>query len=795
MKRVFRSSDVRPDARRDVGDEIQFHLEMRTREFIEAGMSPEDARRAAAHAFGDLSAMDAQLRVAHDAHIRDRERGDRLRALGGDVAFALRTLRKNLGFTVAALATLALGIGATTSVFTVVNGVLLRPLPYADPSRLVMFWLSSKTVGTELPLSAGFYLDAERQSAPLATTAAFRSWSYTITSGGEPEQVAGSRVTPSLFGVIGVRPLLGRGLVDADAQDGASRVVVLGNDLWRRRFGSDSTMIGKTIELGGEAFTVVGIMPSGFAFPRGAELPPGLQFGTRTELWTPMGFTARDAGNYGTLNIAAIARLKPGASATQMQGTLGRQLKAFLAANAPKLDFEYRLNNLQQQASQHVRRGLFLLMGAVALLLFIACANVTNLLLARTTARRREFAVRAALGAGRVRIARQLITENVLLTLCGAVLGLVTSIWATRAMLALVPGSMPRSDDVGIDWRIGLAVTALTIVIGMAFGLAATTEVGWSSLAGTLREDGARSTGGRYGGLGRRALVAGEVSLSLMLVIGAALLTSSFIRLERVEPGFNPAGTLTANVVLPLPGPFDPVRDGPGWARFFRQLQDRLAASPGIRAAGAVSVLPLTDAAEGGGTAIVGEPPPAPGQALQGQYLVIEGDYFRAMGIKLVSGRAFTSSDVATSTPVVIVNREYTRKYLHGSALDRQLRTFFDFSNGTPRTIVGVVDNVQNGPLDAAPVPQVYVSEQQMPYPGLQIVIRTDGDPMAALPILKREIKAIDPRLAAAHPQTIEHVFSESLARRTVDLHKIWQGDLLFQNVGAPCAVRDKSLP
>jgi putative ABC transport system permease protein len=332
--------------------------------------------------------------------------------------------------------------------------------------------------------------------------------------------------------------------------------------------------------------------------------------------------------------------------------------------------------------------------------------------------------------------------------------------------LALVPGSMPRSDDVGIDWRIGLAVTGLTIVIGMVFGLAATTGVGWSSLAGTLREDGARSTGGRYGSLGRRALVVAEVSLSLMLVIGAALLTSSFIRLERVEPGFNPGGTLTANVVLPLPGPFDPVRDGPGWARFFRQLQDRLAASPGIRAAGAVSVLPLTDAAEGGGTAIVGEPPPAPGQALQGQYLVIEGDYFRAMGIKLVSGRAFTSSDVATSTPVVIVNREYARKYLHGSALDRQLRTFFDFSNGTPRTIVGVVDNVQNGPLDAAPVPQVYVSEQQMPYPGLQVVIRTDGDPMAALPILKREIKAIDPRLAAAHPQTIEHVFSESLARR-----------------------------
>jgi putative ABC transport system permease protein len=766
MKRVVRSSDVRPDARRDVGDEIQFHLDMRTREFIEAGMSPDDARRAAANAFGDLSTMDAQLRVAHDAHIRGRDRGDRMRALGGDIVFALRTLRKNLGFTAATLATLALGIGATTSVLTVVNGVLLRPLPYADPSRLVMVWISSKTLGAELPLSAGFYLDAVQQSKALATTAAFRSWGYTITSGGEPEQVAGARVTPSLFAVLGVRPLLGRGLVDADAQEGASHVVVLGNDVWRRRFGADPTIIGKRIEMGGDPFTVVGVMPSGFAFPRGAELLAGMQFGARTELWTPMTFTARDTRNYGTLNIAGIARLKPGASAVQLQGALGRQLKAFLDANAPKLDFEYRLNNLQQQASQHVRRGLLLLMGAVALLLFIACANVTNLLLARTTARRREFAVRAALGAGRMRIARQLITENVLLTICGAGLGLVISLWATRAMLALVPGSMPRSDDITVDWRIALAVTALTLVVGMAFGLAATTEVGWSSLAGRLREDGVRSTGGRHDGRGRRALVVAEVSLSLMLVIGAALLTSSFMRLERIEPGFNPAGTLTANVALPLVGPFDPARDGPGWARFFRQLQERLAASPGIRSAGAVSALPLTDAAEGGATAIVGQPAPGPGQALHTQYLVIEGDYFRTMGIKLLGGRVFSSSDVATSTPVMIVNREYARKYLGGAALDHQLNAFFDFSNGAARTIVGVVDNVQNGTLDAAPEPQVYVPEQQMPYPALQIVIRTDGDPMAALPLLKREVKALDPRLAASHAQTIEHVFSESLARR-----------------------------
>jgi putative ABC transport system permease protein len=562
--------------------------------------------------------------------------------------------------------------------------------------------------------------------------------------------------------------LLGRGFVPSDAEEGASHVVVLGHDVWQRRFGSDAAVIGKQIELGGASFTIVGVMPDGFAFPRGTELPPGLGFGARTGLWTPLGFSASDLHlrNWGTLNLAAIGRVKPGATAAQMQGLLATQLKSFLAANAPKLDFEYRVNDLQQQAAQHVRRGLYLLMGAVALLLFIACANVTNLLLARTTTRQREFAVRAALGAGRTRIARQLLTENVLLSVCATALGLAMSLWATRAMLALVPGSMPRSDDIRIDWRIAVAVTGLTLLVAVTFALAATTQVAWGSLAGTLRDAGARSTGGRRGGFGRRALVVAEVSLSLMLVIGAALLTVSFMRLQRVEPGFSPASTLTANIRLPLLGPFNPARDGPAWARFFRQLQERLSMSPGVRAAGAVSALPLTDAVEGGGTAIVGEPPPGPGQALHTDYLVVEGDYFRALGIKLVGGRTFNPSDIAASPPVVIVNREYARRYLGGTALGRRLITYFDFSNGAERTIVGVVDNVRYGSLDAAPTAQVYLPEQQMPYPGMQIVVKTDGDPIAALPVLKRETAAIDPRLAVSDAQTMEHVFSESLARR-----------------------------
>jgi predicted permease len=508
-------------------------------------------------------------------------------------------------------------------------------------------------------------------------------------------------------------------------------------------------------------------MPPGFAFPRGAELPPGLSFGMRTELWTPMGFSAAERANYGTQNLAAAARVRPGITLPQLQEAMSLPLRRWLAANAPKLDLHYQVADVRHEAGEHVRRTLYFLLAAVALLLCIACANVTNLLIVRTARRRREFAVRAALGAGRSRIARQLVTENVILAAGGALIALALSVWATRAMLGLVPGSMPRADDIGIDWRVSLTVTLLALGVGVILGLAAATQIAPGKLALALREDSARSIGGRRGSVGRRALVVAEVSLSLMLLIGAGLLTVSFVRLQRVTPGFDPTHVLTANVVLPIPGAFNPKHDGPGWSRFFAQLQDRLSQLPGVEAAGAISVLPLEEAAETGSSATVGDPPPVAGKAHVSEYYVVEGDYFRAMHIPLLQGRAFTSADVATSDPVVIVNREYARVYLGGSAMGRKLNTFFDFSRSRQaRTIVGVVDNVQSGTLDSPPQPQAYVPESQMTYPGLQLVLRTRGDPMTALAAMKREVKSIDPALAVAHPRSMQDVFDESLARR-----------------------------
>jgi len=768
MRRFLRQTDLRPNAHRDVSDELRFHLDMRTQEFIDAGMSPEDARRAAAQAFGDLSSIGAELRSGRGARTRTRARREQFHALAQDVSFAIRTLRKNAAFTIAALATLALGIGATTAVFTVVNGVLLRPLPYSDPSRLEMAWLRSRTsLGSELPLSSGLYLDALPNATSFSGFAAFRSWPYTVSSDGDAEQIPGSRVTPSFFPVIGVRPILGRTLVDADAEPGAARVAIIGYDLWQRRFGGNPAVLGRRMELGNESFSVVGVMPRGFGFPRGAELPRGLQFGPRTEIWTPLSFTPKDRKDFGTLSLAAVGRLKPGATAAQARNELSVGLQRFLKANAPKLDLDYQLLDLQQQAGDHVRRALLLLMGAVTFVLFIACANVTNLLVARTSARRREFAVRAALGAGRWRIARQLVTENVLLAAGGTALGVVLSGWATRAMLALVPGSLPRADDIRLDWRVAVAAGVIALVVGSIFGLVSTLQVRWSNLAGTLHDADARATGGRAKTVGRRLLVIAEVSLSLMLLIGASLLALSFARLQRVQPGFVPDHTLSASLVLPIPGRFDPKRDGPGWARFFSQLTAQLAKSPNVESVGAVSTLPLTGTAEGGALELVGRPRPETGQAPRAEYAVVEGAYFQTLKIKLIAGRAFNSADLATTTQVAIVNREFVKQYLAGgSALDHQIICHFDFSDGAPRSIVGVVDDVQSASLDGAPRPQVYIPEQQMPYPGLSLVVRTQGDPVAILPTLKREIKTLDSHLALANVRTLNDVFDESLARQ-----------------------------
>jgi len=453
-----------------------------------------------------------------------------------DLRYGVRMLRRNPLFGGAAVITLGLGLGATLAVFNVVNGVLLRPLPYRDPERINIIWLALRgddgNVWTE-PLSSGSYSDIERDSRSFEALAAFRAWPEAIAASpdAEREPVAGARVSPALFDVLGVSPAVGRAFTRAEAVPGGPQVAMISYDLWQRKFGGDRSIIGKPIYLGDVPFTLTGVMPPGFAFPRGAELPAPFQFGSRTDVWTPLVFDASDVRNYDVQNLVAVGKLSErcgsgGCSASVAQAELTEVLRRNIPVNdQPKS--AYKLVSMVDQAAERVRRPLFILLGAVAFVLAIAAANVTSLLIGRVHARERELAVRSALGATRGRLARQLVTENLVLCLLGMVVGLTLAFWGTTVMLSLVPGSLPRADDIGFDWRVLSFAGLLALIAALGFGVAA-------AYAARLRFTRAAVSVSRT----RRVLVMTEVALSLILLVGAGLLTRSFISLQQVRPGF-----------------------------------------------------------------------------------------------------------------------------------------------------------------------------------------------------------------------------------------------------------------
>ena len=770
MRRSFRFNH----SKRDVADEIGFHLDMRTREFIERGMSVEEARRAAAASFGDVAAIEAECRDQRAMRAREHARRDMLQGLSLDLRVALRSLWRRPAFTAAATLTLTLGIGAAAAVFAIVSGVLVRPLPYHNPDRLVMVWLTGSEVhgsSSQLPLSAPTYLDVRHDVPALTSSAAFRSWSYTISEGNEPEQVDGVRVTPALLATLGVRPAIGRDFTDPDGTPNAPHVVIISDALWRRRWGGDPSVLGKRISLSGERFTVIGIAPRGFAFPRGAELPSGLQFPMRTDVWTPLTFGEDDLKNRWTLNLAAVARLRDGvtlAAADAQLAALGQRLDAQFAGG--KGQIAMHAVTVADQAAAPVRRTLLILLGAVALVLVIACVNVANLLIARTSARARELAVRTALGAGGARLARQLVVENTLLAALGAAGGIVVAAFATRVMLALVPGQLPRADDIAVDWRVLLAAAACAVIAGIIFGVAAAVHARGAPLAPVLSGGSARATSGLARTSGRRLLVGAQIAFSLVLLVGAGLLAASFVRLERVDPGFVPEHAVTARISLPIGATFDPKRDGPAWSAFFTRLVERAGVLPNVTAAGAVSILPLTGDPESSGFAIEGRPPAAPGQGPGAEYFVLAGDYFRAMGMRLLTGRGFAAADRAETPRVIIVSRELERRYFPGDhAIGHRIQCGCDFTPGS-REIVGVVDDVRVTGLGEPPAPAVYLPETQMTYPQLNLVMRTTGDPVGAIPAVRRELRALAPGVALEQVRTLRDVFSASLARQRFSL-------------------------
>jgi putative ABC transport system permease protein len=678
-----------------------------------------------------------------------------------DLRYALRALRKSPGFTLVAALTLAIGIGANSAIFSVVNAVLLRPLPYRAPEGLVTvnhYYPSLN--GLEAGVSAAGFVDYRDRTRSFAGVAVQTPWRPSLTGLGDPERLAGARVSGAYFSTLGVPAALGRALRPDEDAPGREAVVVLGDGFWRRRFGADPAVIGRTLTLEGRPHEIVGVMPAGFRdfFFRDAEL------------WRPIALTAEQTSGGRTNEwLSLVARLAPGATEEQARAemrTLAEQLKQQYPDAFPP-DWSLAVASLREKGTGKARPALLVLFGAVGLVLLIACANVANLLLARAAGRSREVAVRAALGAPRARIVRQLLTESVVLAVGGGALGLVLAQFGVRALGALNPASV-AGEPASLDGTVLVFALVLSLVTGLLFGLAPALQTARGGLQQSLREGARGAAGDRGAQTLRRGLIVAEVALALMLLAGAGLLVKSFARLQQVDAGFDPANVLTATVSLPTARyPSDTQR-----VAFVDALLPRLAAVPGVRAAAAISMLPFGGGASTRSFAVEGYTPEANQPGPWGDYRVVAGDYARALGVPLRRGRLFTERDRADAPPVALVDDELARRYWPGDDPIGKRIAFGDPSDSSTQWIevVGVVGHVRQQGLDDDAHTQIYVPYSQDPTGQMALVARTTSEPTRALSAVRGAVQAIDRDLPISQVRTMEQLVSDAGGQRRLTM-------------------------
>jgi predicted permease len=679
-----------------------------------------------------------------------------------DFRYAVRTLRRQPVFTLVAVLTLALGIGANTAIFSLLYQVLLRPLPFPESERLVFVSNFYATAGGDASsFSIPGYLDRREGAAAIEDAALYTTREATLMLGTTPEQVSALRVTPSFFTTLRRAPALGRAFVESDAVAGADTTVILTHDAWRSRFSADPGVVGRSIRVNGEARQVVGVLAEDFELP------------TRdVALLLPFGFTAQQRSDAERANEFSemIARLRPGATIEQLNSQMAA-IVAQLMTKVPDRAEYMRASgftgvafNMRERLVGGTATTLYLLQAGVLLVLLIACANVANLLLMRTAGRQRELALRVSLGAGRGRIVRQLLTEGLLLSAVGAAIGLAAGAGGIRALVGALGEQMPRGIDVSLSAPV-LAVTVLvTIVTTAIFGIVPAAPALRGVMANALKEDASRTTGSRRGRRLRSAMVVAEASLAVVLLVGAGLLVKSFVRLLKVDPGFVADHVLTAQITLPAAR----YRDAAGVRAFWERLLERTGALPGVTAAGAVSTLPFGGATSAGTYRIVGRPVPAgtpPPHALNER---IAGDYFRAMGIPLLEGRLFADTDRVDATRVVIVDRFFAEKQFPGeSPLGRQVNF------GSPRnyTIVGVVGTVNAGDL-SKPVPEerIYFTAAQVTPMSMSLTLKTAVDAASLAGQVRAAVQAIDPEQPVARMRTMDEWMSRSLRTRRASM-------------------------
>ena len=678
-----------------------------------------------------------------------------------DLRVGLRALRAQPGFTFAAALALALGIGATTLIFSVVNAVLLRPLPFPDADRVIRIeerhGQSATTSNVTYASFLDLRLDSGRQTASLEHIAASRFGTANLTDGAEPERVNSLLVSAEYFSTLGVAPALGRVFLPEEDAPGANNVVILSHGVWQRRYGADPKLVGKTIKVGGVSVTVAGVMPRGFR--------SGYPFAGQYDLWAPLAATGVLRDNRRSHLLGVIARLRPGSTIEQAQAKLGAAARRIEEQN-PGVDPELNVSavRLQDRIVAPMRLALIVFLCAVGLLLLIACANVANLMLARSAAREREMAIRAAMGASRLRLARQLLTESSLLALIGGATGLLIAAWGVKFIASLDPASFPRINEVTVDWRaLGFALI-LSLLTGLLFGLAPALQLPSHGLYETLKDGGRGAAPLRRGRL-RQALVVFEVTLALVLLAGAGLLVNSFLRLTQVNRGLDPTNVLTVNLNLSSSKYPNDQRQ----TAVLRQILERVSAAPGVRSAGLTSTLPFT----GGPSTdfeIEGRAPLDDAHAPLADIRIVDANYFRTLSIPLRAGRLFAESDGADAPRVMIINEEMARRHWPNENPTGRRVTMKDWGPPLTGEIVGVVGDVKADGLDSVTRPMIYWPYPQFPGVYNALVIRAEGEPMNIVSVVKSQIWSVDREQPLSRIQPLEQVIAGSVAPRRFNM-------------------------
>jgi predicted permease len=741
----------------ELDEEIHYHIDRQVQEFIAKGLTPEEARYAALRKF---NAVDQRREECRDV------RGVRfVENLGHDIRYALRSFVKNPGFTCAAILALSLGIGANAAMFTMVNSVLIRRLPFKNADRLVWVW-STRTDRDKAFYSIPNFIDTREQMQTLEDIAAFANWGVNMTGSGEAERLTGVRISANAFQMLGVDATVGRTLLPADGRPEANRVVVISNGLWRRRFGADPHVVGRSLLLNGTTYTLIGILPPEFTLPNAeVDIASALIIETDSQ-----------RSDRGSNFLRTFALLKPGVTVTAAQAdlaTITERLKRLYPDDNAK-HTPPRVLALLDEVVGNYHALLWTLLGAVVIVLLVACTNLANMLLVRSAGRKREFAIRTALGGTRAQLARELTIASLLLAAVGGSLGVLVGTWGVRLLVAIGPADLPRISEIALDWRVLAFTACISLAVGVVFGLAPVVQARRIDINDALRGSGRSSDEHTPGVRVRRLLVIWEVALCLLLLIGAGLLVRSFIKLQSVNSGVDARNVLSIRLSLPATKYLQTEVAG----GFVNRLVQNVRMLPGVKSASIGSVLPLSGMNTRADFSIAGRPPATEAERPAAQNRWIAPDYFGTLGIRLLHGRDFTDLDTQRTQPVVIIDEALMhRHFADQNPIGMHLRVTDAGPNAREVEIVGVVGSVKHFNLDDPPTPSYYSPAAQIPpaalgffINGMSLVMRTEADPMTLADTVRREIQSLDKDVPASAVRTMDDLLAASVAPRRFNL-------------------------